>query len=35
MPLKAAVPIVIVPAAITTSGPLSTQGNTNMAKTSK
>ena len=35
MLLKAAVPAVIVPVAITTSGPLGTQDNTNMAKTSK
>ena len=35
MPLKAAVPAAIVPAAITTSGPLGTQGDTSMAETSK
>ena len=32
---KAAVPAAIVPAVITTSGPLGTQGNTSIAKTSK
>ena len=35
MPLKAAVPTATVPAEITTSGLLGTQGNTNIAKTSK
>ena len=40
MPLKAAVPAVVVPAAtvpavIITSGPSGTQGDTSMAKTSK
>ena len=35
MPPKAAVPAVIVLAAITTSGLLGTQSNTNIAKTSK
>ena len=35
MPLKAAVPAAMVPAVITTSKPLGTQGNTSMAKTSK
>ena len=32
---KAAVPAVIVPAKTTTLGPLGTQGNTSIAKTSK
>ena len=35
MPLKAAVPAVIVPAKIATLGPLSMQGDTSIAKTSK
>ena len=35
MLLKAAVPTVIVPAVIITLGPSGTQGNTNIAKTSK
>ena len=35
MPLKAVVPAVIVLAAITTSGLLGTQGDTNITKTSK
>ena len=35
MLLKAVVPTATVPAVITTLGPLGTQGNTNMAKTSK
>ena len=35
MPLKAAVPVVIVLAKITTLGLLGTQNNTNIAKTSK
>ena len=35
MPLKAAVPAVIVLTKITTSGPLGTQSNTSIAKTSK
>ena len=35
MPLKVAVPAATKPAVIITSGPSGTQGNTNMAKTSK
>ena len=35
MPLKAVVPAVIVPVKITTLGPSGTQGDTNIAKTSK
>ena len=35
MLLKAAVPVAIVPAVTTTSGPLGTQGDTSIAKTSK
>ena len=35
MPLKAAVPAVMEPAVTTTLGPLGTQGDTSIAKTSK
>ena len=35
MPPKAVVPAVMVPAVITTLGPLGTQGDTSIAKTSK